>query len=646
MKGIKIISFIFVIFLISIPSFLSGETVDLEVAKRSAEYHGEQVFDKNLEVCDHELLYWPWGEPAVYVFTLMEEGDYYPEPILLDSNLIAGAYLVSEGKRVEGFRLMVQADRYMTIVVGATTDMPSYLKAHAGLPEHILSLAVMENPPQEPYWIYGGLFHILIGSRTDMGRPNSRVKEIHLGETVAVKELGQEKVDDIPAYVESYEWEPFLNPKGTDQALDNPYLVDVAKVKAGKHILAASEPAMAAHEGCGPASFVNCLSYLMKKGKVKYKGKSTRELLEWAAVCFYTDPKTKGTQAWYMMEGIVWMLKGMNYISTCDLVTLEKKPGLFLTKYADEINAKRPTPLVGGQGVFRRHAVAGIGYWKQGKKIQLVVHDGWEGTEPVYVKYSGYSKNKTTLPQGMHIIHPKSKKKYLEAKPRMVTPKKPVVWDKDTKRWEWQYQVKIKNKISALVYKLKYEFRDFKGYKYREEWIREKPSYVMLDTKQFSSRAKYKRGTLKVKFFLVDQNGHLLEKEKTLRLEDVIGTWATDYVFTYEDLSYPGSCTDTIHPDGRITSHDGSEGTWDLNGMTIKQYYEDLQRFVYTGTVSNNFNSITGTMTAREPDSKGRIWTGTWSSKRLSDGTTAARSTTQTRKGPSKTQKDGPGRSQ
>ena len=57
-------------------SLLASEIVDMDAAKRAAEYHGEMIFEKDLKVCAQELMYWSWGEPAVYVFTLMSERDF------------------------------------------------------------------------------------------------------------------------------------------------------------------------------------------------------------------------------------------------------------------------------------------------------------------------------------------------------------------------------------------------------------------------------------------------------------------------------------------------------------------------------------------------------------------------------------------
>jgi len=248
----------------SLPStLLASEPVDIEVAKRAAEYHGELIFETNLQVCDHQLMYWPSGEPAVYVFTLMAEKDFYPQDILVDQALFQGAYLVSVGKEIEGYTMMSQADRYMTVYVGATTDMPSCIKAHKGLPEHILALAEMNNPPQDPYWIYGGLYHIFLGSKMDMNSGESKVTEIHLGETVSVKEFAHEKVGAILASAEYEEWETFLQPDTLYQETEDSYLDYITGVKTGKKILPVDEVNIQGiNSGRDHAVFVNVLKYL------------------------------------------------------------------------------------------------------------------------------------------------------------------------------------------------------------------------------------------------------------------------------------------------------------------------------------------------------------------------------------------------
>jgi len=187
------ISITFILFIFWNSALLASEPVDIETAKRTAEYHGEMIFKRNLKLCDHELMYWPWGEPAVYVFTLISEGDFYPHDIFVDNTILQGAYLVSIGKKVEGYTIMSQADHYLTVIVGATTDMPPFVKAHTGLPEHILSLAVMDNPPLDPYWIFGGLFHTFVCSKAGKDLGKNIATEIHLEQTVALKDLGLKK---------------------------------------------------------------------------------------------------------------------------------------------------------------------------------------------------------------------------------------------------------------------------------------------------------------------------------------------------------------------------------------------------------------------------------------------------------------------
>jgi len=365
--------------------------VKIEEAKRAAKHYGELTFKKDLRVSDHELMYWPWGEPAVYVFTLTNEGGFYPQNISLDNTFLLGSYLVSDGKEFEGYTVMAQANRYMTVVVGATTDMPPFIKAHAGLPEHVLALGVMDNPPLEPYWIYRGLFHTFVGSKMEMNQGESRATEIHLGQTVALKELGMEKIGTIPAYAEEFEWGLFMNPQASIKSEENPYLMNVAGVKSGKHKLVVTEENVSGNwVGCSPAAFYNCLKYLEKQGLVSTANKGINYLLKWIAICYRTDPADGGTQWEWIPKGSSLILRGLGYKSTCSQVGRNDKPGQFLTKFANEINNDYPCNLGStGTGVFTGHSTTGIGYWKQGSHYRLIVHDGWKKTpnNPVYVKY-------------------------------------------------------------------------------------------------------------------------------------------------------------------------------------------------------------------------------------------------------------------
>jgi len=594
-------------------SGLAYEPVDVEVAKKAAEYHGEMIYEKDLKVCDHELLYWPSGEQAVYVFVLMAEGDFYPQDIKLDNTILKGAYLVSIGKEEEGYNLMAQSDRYMTVVVGATTDMPSFIRAQAGLPEHLLHLKIMENPPLDPYWIYADLFHTLIGSRVDMGLTESRAIEIHLEQTIALKDLGIEKVGTVPEYAEELEWGAFMNPDVVKIADENPYLINVPGVKEGKHQLPVTEHAKAAFVGCSPAAFVNCLKYLEKRRKVRTKGKSINELLEWTAICYRTDPANKGTSPSWIVKGSKLMFKGLGYNANVSVYARQdSKPALFLTKFADEINAKYPCNLGGtGKGIFQGHSTTGIGYWKQGTHYRLIIHDGWAGNDPVYVKYLGYPNAELQYPKYMRNFRPKGAKSFTKAKPKVKAPKE-VQWNTGNQRWRWKCKLISKNAVKVQAYKEEYKLYDSKGHKYHDiPGTRIKPYFTGSTTTM--RKPGDKRGKVECKFYLVDDNGHLLEAKKTVKIEDIIGKWQLNFNWTGIG---GGSATLTVNKNGTFQTDDGGSGTWTLNKRSVTFRFQTGQRPIYSGTVNKKYSYMSGTMVT----TTGKRHTGTWNAKRLSDG--------------------------
>jgi hypothetical protein len=611
-KYLGLISFVLFLFVLLAFSGFAGEKIELEVAQRAAEYHGELIFEKDLKICDHELMFWPSGEEAVYVFTLMGEDEVYPDDVFISDDALQGVYLALSGQFDEGYDLMAQPDRYMTVVVGADMDMPSFLKAHAGLPEHILYLKLMETPSYDPYFIYVDLFHTCVGSKLDQGYPYSQVTEIHLGKTVALSDLLTEKICLVPDHAQEHEWGSFLHP---GQVLDSSapsYFIDLGAVKEGKHQLNVKEYAKARYEGCSPAAFVNCLKYLESQGKVKTKGKSIRKLLEWTAICYRTDPSTKGTAPSWILKGSKLMFKGLGYKPNVSEVTRQNnKPGLFLTKFAREINAKYPVNLGGGTGVFNQHSTTGIGYWKQYKHIRLIIHDGWAGSKPVYVKYSGYPTADCEYPTYMRKFHPKGARNYPESQPMIKAPIR-VLWDKVNLQWRWKYSLKSKNAVKAGIYIEEYKYFNSNGNQYHKiKGKRELPYWkggTLTLPKPF-----FKRGKVQCKYYLVDYNGHLLEVKKTVRIEDIIGTWKMN--FNWKDI-VGGSVTWTVNKNGTFNSSGGGSGTWNLNKRTVTFNYQTGQKPVYSGRVNPNFSKMSGSMKM----TTGTPYKGTWDATRQSDG--------------------------
>lgn len=329
-------------------SLYGVERIDIEVAKRAAEYHGESTFEVDLKACDYELMYWPWGEPAAYVFTLIHQDDFYPEQILLDDTLCEGAYLVSLGKEDDGYDLMAQANRYFTVVVGATKDMPSLIKAYAGLPEHILFLAERGKFRNEIHWIYGGLFHTFMTTKKEKYDDTTLVTEIDLGKTFQLRELEEKKFGTIPTNIESQEWEPFFKLQKPKVSSENALLEPIDfYLKEGVNKLKVKESCSQGKEGCTPAAFVNCLIYLETQGQVSMMGNSLDELLFWVAICMEThDFFTVDTN---IKSGARKFFRGLGYKSICETIFRDTVGDInFLELNAAEIHANSPVEIGGG----------------------------------------------------------------------------------------------------------------------------------------------------------------------------------------------------------------------------------------------------------------------------------------------------------
>ena len=594
-----LISLVLILFLLLSSAGFSSEQVDIKTAKKSAEYHGELIFEKDLKICDWELMYWPSGEPAVYVFTLIKaEGDFYPENVMMDNTLLLGAYLVSTGEELEGYTLMAQAERYMTVYVGATTDMSPFIKAHAGLPEHILISATMENLPSEPHWIYGGLFHTLVCSKAEKDWGESMATEIHLRESVALKDLGIEKTGTIPSYEEELEWEPFLR---SDK---HSYLMNVKGKKKEKILLKVDEINNRGEwVGCSPAAFVNCLRYLEKKRKlIKTGGKSIDKLLLWTAACYRTSPYNKKTKkggvsalAW-IPYGSNLMFKGLGYES--DVSVYKRKnnnPLEFINKFIKELEEKFPCNLGSGKGIFNGHSTTGIGYEKNGDSYMLIVHDGWTSTpnEPVIVKYYGYPNKDIEYPQYMRCFRPGKKKKFPQAELHISVPASVQLTNN---QWRWGARFSSNNAIDLECWAVHTEYYDNNGKKYKEtddEDFRLRPYKKYIKYK--NKKPAYKKGKAKTLYYLIDYNGHWLELNYTVDLiEDnktvERGKWAVFYKhYTWGDFQEKQW---EIQEDGDIyDSWQGPDGKWTISGSEFTAQFQ-YQRYI--GTISTDKKMING----------------------------------------------------
>ncbi len=576
-RNFSLISLFLVLFVLSASLVIAGQLVNLEVAKRAAEYHGELLFEKDLKVCDYEVLHWAWGEPAVYVFTLMREGDVYPSNILQDSTLLKGAYLVSSGKKEAGYEKMAQADRYWTVYVGATTDMPSFLKAHAGLPEHVLTQPLMNNLPRDPYWIYGDLFHILVTSRSQMGGSDTKATEIHLYEALALKELGHKKVDTIPAYAEQIEWGRFLDTRADVKAAATGTTVEL-KVKESN--------LQGKWWGCAAAAFYNCLKYLEEKGKVRLNRKTASFLQEWISICYiakFDGKKDYWTDLSNEITGSAQVFRGLNYASKVTYTERKPNPGNFFQLFVSEIKSGYPCALSRSDNekvVFYKHVTTGIGYWRSGTQVKLIIHDGWPTTvRPVRVKYSGYPESQLGYPQWMLAFRPGKSQKFPTTKPEIKGPD--FVGSSETSSfWTWEENLITKNKVPVTAYTYENIFRDSNGTIYhhgKPPWDRIIP-YRCTFPYNLSKKA-YKTGTKETIYKLLDVNGHLLVAKKTAQL--VIGDiYAGPFAGTFtvywnnpvgDRIKYQVSVNSTVIMlvSGSGTTSDPYNGTFNISGLTI-----------------------------------------------------------------------------
>jgi hypothetical protein len=506
------LSVFFSLFVLCASFMTAAQLVNIGAAQRAAEYHAESIFEKDLKVCDHELLRWAWGEPAVYVFTLMREGDIYPSNILQDPTLLRGAYLVSIGKEGEGYEKMAQPDRYWSVYVGATSDMPSFLKAHAGLPEHIVTQPLMKNMPRDPYWIYGDLFHILVTSRSRMGLKDTKATEINLNKEYDLKDLGQDKVDTIPEYAEQDEWGRFVDAREDLKPIVKGTTVEL-KVKESN--------LQGKWWGCAAAAFYNCLKYIEEKGKVRLPGKTASFIQEWISIYYVAE--FDGKNYWTILKneipGSKMVFRGLNYNSTVIFTDRTKYPDNFFPRYAYEIKSGYPCSLSLGRGIFYKHATTGIGFWTSGNQVKLIIHDGWKKTtRPVWTKYSGYPDKDLQFPDALLTFRPGISKKYPTAKPVFVGPD--ILYSSKTdSSWEWDEELKSSNNVKAWVYTYDINFRNSAGaiYEHLEPKYDRMIPYASAWT-WYLPKTIYKPGTMEAKYKVLDENGHLLTAQKTVSL--------------------------------------------------------------------------------------------------------------------------------
>jgi hypothetical protein len=590
----------------------AAEPVPVEAAGRSAEYHAEKIFKRDLRIIDRELMTWPWGEPAVYVFTLTGAGDDESSPAQLEPSFLQGAYLVSLGREEEGYRLMARPDRYVTVYTGATDDMPSMLKAHAGLPEHVLALATMDNPPADPAWIYGGLFHVLLASKARLAYAGGRAVEIHTRREYRLKDLGRDKAGAIAPQAAGSEWAPFWNPGFEAAAVTAAPAFEIEGLEEGEHKLPVEEANLkSAWKGCSPAAFYNCLKYLESKGKVGTQGKAPAILMDWIAICYHTDPNDDwATTASWIINGSALMFRGLGYNSTIgEFKRVGSQPGAFLIKFAAEIESGYPCNLGGsGKGVFEGHSTTGIGYLKAGPLAQLIIHDGWNTTPdvPVYVKYMGYPAADLEYPAYMRSFHPGGKRAYPEADPEVLVP--PTSRCNPTVD-QWKYTAKLTsfNAVTVEAYAYEVYFYDVRGAKYSQTKLTRVHPFYASEINTYS-KPRRKAGRVDTTYFLVDSNGHLLKaKSKVKLVEAPVGKFLC--VFDWAGIDDKWPATWRFFEDGTLTDQYGGRGTWTINRTNFKLVYATGTGAVYIGTINKAADRMTGTMSDRTKR-------GTWAATR------------------------------
>ncbi len=608
----SVISIIVVIGLflsISAGALAAAERVDAATARRVAEYYGKIIFKTGLTACAQELLIWPSGEPAAYTVTLVRAGDFAPPDILQDNALLAGAALVAAGRSREGYSMMAQTDRFWTVVVGASTNMPSLIKAHAGLPEHVLASVLMPDLPPERRWIYADPFHILVASAPADGRPGATAREIHTDETVALAELAAQRKGTIPPASEAGEWGRFLR-RGLESSPSGASLPGLSgEVLEGTHLLSISEYNTATvWKGCHPAAVFNCTKYHAKNGKISLQGKSDQAIMDWIAIACRTNPANGSTYGESVEEGPYFFYHGLGYEITGQWIFREEaQSGEFLAQYAGEINAGFPAILASGQGIFRSHATTGIGYEKAGPLAMVIIHDGWKSTPaPVYVKYLGYPAGECAYPEYVLTLHPGAAKNFPVAKPKFKAALE-VIYSPTQKKWPWHYTI---TPPGVEIYADELSLYDTAGKRYRHD----KPAriYPFLDpsrTQNWKSlvKPKVKPGKFVYKVNLIDAEGHLLVLAITVKLKDAVtGKWLVKY--DWKGMVEPGPATWILYDTGKFKDTENGSGVWTLSGMNFKLTYQTGRGAVYTGTVNPACTKLSGTMKAGSNMSG--VWTG------------------------------------
>ena len=517
---------------------------------------------------------------------------------------------------------MARPDRYVTVYVGATDDMPSMLKAHAGLPEHALALATMNNPPPDPAWIYGGLFHILLASKTQMTYAGGRAVEIHTRRDYILEDLGRDKSGALSPLAAANEWAPFLDPGLEANAGTAPRGFEIGGLEEGEHKLPVEEANIQTEwKGCSPAAFYNCLKYLESKGKMGLPNTPAAGLMDWIAICHRTNPTAGTTTTAWIVDGATLMFRGLGYNSSvAEYKRAADQPEAFLTKFSAEIDSGYPTNLGGsGKGVFEGHSTTGIGYLKDGALAQLIIHDGWKTTPniPVYVKYTGYPDADLQYPAYLRSFHPGQRLAYPVANPKTVIP--PTTrCDPTVEKWKAPVRMLSLNKVAVEAYAYEHTYYTVRGARYLREGPKRIYPFFKSGTWQ-GGKPRIKAGRLETTWSLVDSNGHLLKVKSRLKLfEAPVGTFRVAEKWNGYD---PGPNTWHILENGTFTqsrSKFTGARTWTISRTHVK-FIEPGRAGLwgpttYVGTINKAGDRMSGTLSYKS-EQVGWVH-GTWTATR------------------------------
>lgn len=612
----------------------AAELISAGAAARSAEYHAEKIYKRDLRIVGRELMTWPWGEPAVYVFTLAGADGGDPAQPSLEPWFLQGARLVSVGREAEGYRLMARPDRYVTVFTGATDDMPALLKAHAGLPEHVLALAVMDNPPGDLAWIYGGLFHVLLASKSRPGpSAGNKAVEIHTKREYSLDDLARDRAKPgaLDPRAAAGDWAPFLSPGPAAPIASNPGTppagFEITGVEEGEHKLPVAESNInTIWRGCVAAAFYNCVKYLASKGKVKTPNVPADDFMDWIAVCYRTNP----FNGWFTAVGRIApgssiMFRGMGYASSVGLYErVVNKPELFLAHFATEIKAGYPMDIGGsGKGVFEGHSTTGIGYLKNDAQIQLIIHDGWKTTPnvPVYVKYQGYPAATLEYPRYLWSLRSGAKRAFPAARPEAQFPEW-IRCDPTTGLWKIPFKLKSQNDVGVESYAAELTYYDVRGARY----LKEGPDrlFPFIEKEELKvKKPSYKAGHIDSTWHLVDGNGHLLKaKSRVKLLEAPVGKFRVTEKWDGYD---PGPNTWTVFENGtfkQTRSIFTGARTWTINGTHVKFIEPGKAGYwgptTYVGTINKAGDRMSGTLSYKSY-ATGKIVTGPWTATRTAN---------------------------